>query len=284
MKASATRLKEVVYHLAGEIGSRGYNEKGNIAARDYILEQFTSMGYAPHLQGYDVDGRTYYNVVARYNPGQERKLIVGGHYDSVSGQPGADDNASAVAGVLETARLFIENRPEVPFTVEFVAFNLEEPPFFAGSHMGSYVHADSVKDEQVIGMVNYEMIGYVSHEAGSQTVPPQLAGTVPDTGDFIHVLGSENHTAFPEKIARGMKEAGTVPVYHHDLPEHGEFSRLSDHMNYWTHNIPAVMIGDTSFLRNPNYHTMQDLPDTLDYAFMAGVVEAVCHAVVNHLQ
>ncbi len=284
MKASGERLRATVNYLAGELGSRGYDEPGNTLARDYIREQFRAMGYEPVLQTYEAGGRMYDNVIAVYNPGKERKMIIGGHFDSVSGQPGADDNASAVAGVLETARLFQQNRPELPFTVEFVAFNLEEPPFFSSPAMGSHVHAASLNKDEVVGMINYEMIGYFTSEPGSQTVPPELAGTVPDTGDFIHVMGSVKHPGFGDKVAAGMQEAGEVPVYHHNLPERGEFSRLSDHMNYWDHGIPAVMVGDTSFLRNLNYHTLNDLPETLDYKTMAGVVSAVYHAVVHYIR
>ncbi|MDQ3101811.1 MAG: M28 family peptidase, partial [Bacteroidota bacterium] len=142
-------------------------------------------------------------MIATYNHAGIRTLVIGAHYDVAGEQPGADDNASAVAGLLEVARMLFRTKPELDYRIDLVAYCLEEPPYFATKEMGSYVHAKSLKDAgtDVIGMISLEMIGYFSDEPGSQNFPsPELAELYPNTANFIIVVGVEEHAAFAQKV------------------------------------------------------------------------------------
>lgn len=140
---------------------------------DYIKEEFKKAGFTTEDQKWIAEGNEYTNVIASYNAHKSKRLIIGAHYDVCGDQPGADDNASAVAGLLETARQIAEAKPDIDYRIDFVAYCLEEPPFFATENMGSYVHAKSLSDNkiEVLGMICYEMIGYFSDEPNSQPYP-----------------------------------------------------------------------------------------------------------------
>jgi len=227
----------------------------------------------------------YKNILASYQPEKSRRLIVGAHYDVCGNQPGADDNASAVAGLLETARLIAENQPEIEYRIDFVAYCLEEPPFFGSDEMGSYIHAESLRIDQVdvIGMICYEMIGYFSGEPGSQTFPfPELASLYPSIGNFIVVVGNNNCVEFGNQVFNLMSKDSEVGVEKIFLPAGSELAGLSDHRNYWQFGYPAIMINDTSFLRNPiNYHELSDTIDTLNFEKMKAVVDSAYQAIIH---
>jgi hypothetical protein len=251
-------------------------------AADYINSEFAKAGLATDEQRWKVRGQEYRNVIASYNATKKNRLIVGAHYDVCGDQPGADDNASAVAGLLETARLIARNKPDVDFRIDFVAYNLEEPPHFAQTEMGSYVHAKYLKDHHipVVGMLCYEMIGYFSDEPNSQNFPnPELARIYPHTGNFIIVVGLQKQNEFSSKVHRLMKQGAAIDVQLINFPTSAGLAGLSDHRNYWHFGFPAVMINDTSFLRNPNYHKKSDTIETLNFEKMAAVVNAAYNAV-----
>lgn len=250
----------------------------------YISGELYSYGYGVTHQMWEVEGRTYINVIAHYLPEKPRKLIVGAHYDVAGDQPGADDNASAVAGLLETARMVALSQPDLDYGIEFVAFCLEEPPFFGTEEMGSYVHAKSLNenDTEVIGMICYEMIGYFSDEPGSQEYPhPALARFFPDRANFITVVGRQRDEAFNNKVHELMRKGSGINVEVISMPDVIQLSGLSDHSSYWKFGYPACMINDTSFMRNPHYHKMSDDIDTLDFVKMTEVVNSTFRAVVG---
>lgn len=229
-------------------------------------------------------GKEYRNIIASYKPNELRRLIVGAHYDVAGNQPGADDNASGIAGMLETARLVMENMPEPGYGIDFVAYSLEEPPFFGTVMMGSHVHAGSLsmKMTPVIGMACYEMIGYFSDEPGSQEIPPGiLHGRYPDTSNFIVVVGVEKHRVFNERFHQLMAADSKIDVMLASFPDGGGFAGLSDQSSYRAFGYKAVMINDTSFLRNKNYHKKSDTIDTLDFERMAHVVGSAYNAVTG---
>jgi len=249
----------------------------------YLRSEFKEAGVVPQDQTWNVSGNKYTNVIASYNPEKSKRLIVGAHYDVAGDQPGADDNASAVAGLLETARLLCENKPNLDYRIDLVAYCLEEPPYFATDQMGSYIHAKSLyeEDADVTGMICYEMIGYFSEEPGSQGFPdPAWARIYPDRGNFIIVVGTHEFSAFNQKVHKLMQQDAKIDVQAIELAREG-LAGMSDQRSYWRFNYPALMINDTSFLRNPNYHMKSDTIDTLDFDKLTEVVNCCYRAVVG---
>jgi len=267
---------------------RPYRNYKNLDALDkactYISGEFARHGYKPLEQNWEAEGNEYKNIIASYQEDKERRLIIGAHYDVAGDQEGADDNASAVAGLLETARLISENQPELDYGIDFVAYNLEELPFFTTEKMGSFIHAKSLKDSgvNVLGMICYEMIGYFSDEPGSQKFPSEeVALMYPDTGNYIVVVGIEKCRKFNTLFHGLMTEHGGIAVERIVFPDENELAARSDQRNYWKFGYDALMINDTSFMRNPNYHQLSDTIDTLNFDKMTGVVSSCYHAVIH---
>jgi hypothetical protein len=284
-------LKETFYRhvdfLTALSPARNYRHTATLAkVCHYLTQEFHSMGTIPEEQSWIAEGHEYKNIIASYNPEKTSRLVVGAHYDVAGDQPGADDNASAVAGLLETARLVFEQQPVIDYRIDFVAYCLEEPPFFGTQAMGSYVHAKSLYDggANVLCMICYEMIGYFSDEPNSQKFPsPHLATIYPTTGNFIIVVGIEKYKRFNEQVHRLMQQPGGIDVQVISFPPGvgSEYAGLSDQRNYWTFGYPALMINDSSFLRNPHYHQITDTIDTLDFDRMKAAVDGAYHAIVN---
>ena len=252
---------------------------------DYIQNEFQSYGYSTRLQQWEARGNIYENIITSYQPEKKQKLIVGAHYDVCGDQPGADDNASAVAGLLETARLINLNKPKLDYGIEFVAYCLEEPPFFGTNFMGSYVHAESLYNAKtdVLGMVCYEMIGYFSDAPASQNYPTkELRDLYPDTANFIIVVGIEPCNPFNQQFFKTMKTGYEIDVQMIEF-ENARIglASMSEQMNYWEFNYNVVMINDTSFLRNPNYHLPSDTIEILDFDKMRMVVDSTYNAIIK---
>lgn len=254
-----------------------------IFSRDFIAERFRNLGYEVELQEIPVGDVVHHNVVARYGPSSPEVIVIGAHYDACGADnPGADDNASGVAGLLEIARLLALEKPNLPHGVELVAFTLEEPPFFRTEHMGSVHHARKIRDEgrRVLLMLSLEMIGYFSDEVGSQkyNLGP-LYALYPWTGNFIGLIGNTNHRRLQRDVKRHMIGNSHVPVYSISAPPGIPGVDFSDHRSYWAHGWPAFMVTDTAFLRNDQYHKPGDTPERLDYRRMAEVVRGVYGAI-----
>jgi Zn-dependent M28 family amino/carboxypeptidase len=256
----------------------------------YIEDTLRHFGYAQaEYQRWtpDVLDQSYSNLILRYNPGQDHKLVVGAHYDVCGDQPGADDNGSAVVGLMETARLLAEARPSLGYTVEIVWYCLEEPPFFDTPYMGSYIHAESCNRDRAtktLAMINFEMIGYFSDLPGSQILPhEEIEGTgeIGDVGDFICAVGIREHDALVRFVASHMQQQPAIRTHGIIFDDPHGWAGLSDHRNYWDLGIPALMINNTAMLRNRNYHQPTDDYDTIDFERMAAVVHAVWNAVTG---
>ncbi len=250
----------------------------------YIQGRFTAYGYQPEFQPYQAEGKTYKNVIASYGPKDAPRLVVGAHYDVCGDQDGADDNASGVAGLLELARLIQIEKPVLPYRIDFVAYTLEEPPFFRSDWMGSAVHAKYLNDNhiEVKGMVCLEMIGYFSDEPHSQDYPSvALKLFYPSTGDFITVVGKIGQGGFLKQVKKGMKGGSDISVKSINAPSFIPGVDFSDHLNYWAYDYDAVMITNTAFFRNRNYHHETDTIETLDFVRMNEVVKGVYNAIVT---
>lgn len=280
------RLHTHVDRLAGLIGPRPLSKPAAFeAAATYVEREFQALGDAPEREWYDAGGRQVANIVTS-RPGTSRPheiVVLGAHYDTVSTTPGADDNASAVAMLIETARLL--RSTTTARTVRFVGFACEEPPHFHTDTMGSQFHARQcrLRSEQIVGMLCLEMVGYYSTAAGSQKVPngiPRfLHRLFPRRGDFLAAVGNLRSKALSWNFRRGFKRATRCPLFSIVLPESIHEIRLSDNSSFWDQGYPALMLTDTSFLRNPHYHLASDLPDTLDYERMAHATLGVAGAL-----
>ena len=279
-KPNLSRLTE---HLRRVTGERNFQTSPSslIQTQSYLQEQLESYGFEVHREPFFFSGQTFSNLVARLalNPNRPR-LLVGAHFDSVSGSPGADDNASGVAAFLETARLYAQGRTEKS-AVEFVAFNLEEHGM-----IGSQAYAQQLKKERVplSGMLSLEMVGYASKDKGSQKMPFFLKPFYPDAGDFIGLVANRASAEFLKKAEKIFRSVEMLPVETLVLPANGWIfpaARLSDHSPFWDQNYPALLVTDTSFYRNPNYHVESDTVETLDLEFLANVTEAVARTVME---
>jgi len=281
--------KENIYtHVEFLTNIRPYRNFENLEslqkAKDYISRTFVSYGLEVKEQKWLADSKEYSNVIASYEPEKKKRVIVGAHYDVCGDQPGADDNASAVAGLLETARLTMKNKPNLDYGIDFVSFCLEEPPFWETELMGSYIHSKSLKENgiEVKGMICYEMIGYFSDEPNSQASPdPKLAELYPSTANFILVVGIKKFEKLTSKFYTAMAKNSKVDVQKVILEDTNEWAYLSDHRNYWHFDFPGLMINDTSFLRNPNYHKITDTIETLDFEKLTAVIDGAYNGIVS---
>lgn len=245
-------------------------------AADYIADLLERAGGRVESQTFRVAGRDYRNVIARFGPEDGERLVIGAHYDAVQGTPGADDNASGVAGLLELARALGREPP--PLRVDLVAYTLEEPPHFQTDRMGSAVHARALKEAgvRVRAMLSLEMLGTYSDAPDSQDYPlAALRLRYPDTGHFIGVVGIPQDGGLTDAVAAAMRAGSPLPVESLTAPRALPGVDFSDHASFWDQGYRAVMVTDTAFLRNPRYHTGEDTWDTLDYERMAQAVQAV---------
>lgn len=276
---SAEKLRAHVVMLSQTFHPRDWSHPENMArCADYIAQHFTNAGAVVESQVIDFHGKTYRNVIGLFRAGQGPRVIVGAHYDSCGTTPGADDNASGVAALIELAYLL--GKAPLPYEVELVAYANEEPPFFRTEHMGSAVHAKSVAGQQIKGVIVFEMVGYFQDAPGSQGFPSALLQMwYPSRGNFIGVVGPSNQGGWIKRVKVGMKGATDLPVYSIRAPSAIPGIDLSDHASYWPYNINAVMVTDTSFYRNEAYHTSEDTADRLDYVRMSKVVVAVSAAL-----
>ncbi|MDI6889916.1 MAG: M28 family peptidase [Thermodesulfovibrionales bacterium] len=294
IKEIETNLEVTVRFLSEEIGSRSYKDLEELErSADYIEEKMVSSGCDVKRQSFTYMGNTYHNIIGEVSPvrkdisngvrgdKESETLIIGAHYDTVPGTPGADDNASGIAGLLELARL-AALKPS-PRTVRFVAFTLEEPPLFKTRHMGSYMYAKSLKKEKVKveGMISLEMIGYFCERKGCQYYPfPFFKLFYPEKGDFIAFVGNISSRAFTKRVKNAFQKASTLPVESLNTVSIVPGVDFSDHSSFWSFGYPAFMITDTAFYRNPNYHTAGDRAHTLDYKTMALLIYGLKSALI----
>jgi hypothetical protein len=277
------RLNAHVARLASDFAPRDYKRLWNLnKCADYIKSEFSLSGGAVSEQTYEIGGNVYRNIIVMFGPETNSRIVVGAHYDGCGDTPGADDNASGVAGLIELAHLL--GRTELKQQIELVAYTLGEPPFFRTANMGSARHARRLRENGVglEGMLCLEMIGYYSDEPNSQRFPSLLLRLFyPDTGNFIGIIGSYGDRALVKKTKTAMKGATDLPVYSMCASRSFPMIDFSDHLNYWNEGYTAAMITDTAYMRNLNYHSSRDLPETLDYDRMANVVVGVYEAVMS---
>jgi len=266
-------MKDIVRNLCSF--NRFFKSKEIYKAQRFIISEFKKLNLKIKLQPIHTEYGSFYNIRASKNFETDNKIIISAHYDTFKNYPGADDNASGIAGVIECARkLNISNYP-----LEFVAFCLEEPPFYGTDKMGSFVYAKNLKEEnqKIAGAVVFEMIGYYSDY---QKIPDELADVIPSNkGDFIVNVANEKSANFLEKL---NLKANNLKSY--NLVTDNQLARLSDNRSFWDFDYEAIMITDTAFLRNPNYHTLKDTIETLDFEKMEKVVDMVVNGIENYFK
>ncbi len=280
----ARNLYDHVERLSVGIGSRSVLEYEKIEeTKRYILSVLARYGYRPDIQGFPYEGRMYGNVVATIEgKGKSAEtVVVGAHYDTVTGTPGADDNASGVAVLLELSRLLRDSRPDR--TLRLVFFCLEEPPVFRTPSMGSFVYAERAKaaGEQVSAMISLEMLGYYGTAAGGQAFPlPFMNFFFPTTPDFVAVVGNLSSRRLVRDIAASIRETG-MAVETLSTVSFVPGVDFSDHRSFWKMGYPAAMLTDTAFYRNPHYHGSSDTIDSLDFGRMALLLEGLERTIRN---
>ncbi|MBL9147315.1 MAG: M28 family peptidase [Phycisphaerae bacterium] len=271
-----TSVRAHVDMLAGLIGPRHLGRPSSFdATLAYLRKCLGRHGETLRDETYDVDGHVVRNLILERlgTRHPDRIVVLGAHYDTVPTTPGADDNASAVAALLESASLLFG--VELPYTVRFVAFANEEPPYFYSELMGSQVHARRARQrgDDIRAMVCLEMLGYFRDEVGSQGIPsgiPRfLRRLFPSRGDFLASVGNLRSVRNVWQFDRGFRAASRLPLFSIALPERVREIRLSDNSSFWDQGYPAIMLTDTSFFRNPHYHLRSDTADTLDYPRLA---------------
>ena len=293
IRTTQQRLQDHVKTLTITIGERSVLLPGNLEkTRAYIEKFYQDIGVSVHCEPYPYRNFTVSNVVAQIsfceNP--TKYYLVGAHYDSVAGTVGADDNASAIAVQLETARhlMMLKDHLEMDVTVKFVSFPLEEPPTFGTRHMGSSVYAHNAwkSKEQIDGMICLEMVGYTCHDEGCQDYPfPLMFFDYPKQGNFIGIVGNSKSRKFTNDLFEAFGRNPDLPVIKLTVPVGGFLLpsvRLSDHSSFWHRGYKAVMVTDTAFYRNPHYHRISDTMEKLDYAFMAELVKSLLLYFCSH--
>ena len=260
---------------------RNIDSLNNVAL--YLEDRFKDIGLETYFQNYVVDNNEYKNVIATLNPQYEKRLIIGAHYDVCGDFQGADDNASAVAGLIQTAKQLYAIKDILPIRIDFVCFTLEEPPYYGTQNMGSYVYAKYLFDNKidVIGMINYEMIGYFTNENVdlsklSMFITKKQADI--SKGNFIAMVCNEQSQNFMsefdfENIDKNIEYVEAM------IPTPINQITASDHLNFWKFGYKAIMVTDTAHFRNPNYHTANDTLETLDVNKMQCVVNLVVESI-----
>jgi Zn-dependent M28 family amino/carboxypeptidase len=293
IQQTGQRLEAHLRALTETIGERSVRYPENLTkTAGYIQSFYEDIGIAVHTEPYDYSGFKVANVVADISSGPQpsHRYLLGAHYDSVSGTVGADDNASAIAVQLETARgvkaLF--DREDLDLAVTFVSFALEEPPVYGTRYMGSRVYAKKAreKQEKIDGMICLEMVGYACYKPGCQNYPFPLGFFgYPKQGNYIGIVGNFKSGDFTQALFKAFQKNPQLPVIKLRIPFNGRILpavRLSDHASFWDQGFKGVMITDTAFFRNPHYHRSSDTMEKLDYRFMAELVESLLIFFKSH--
>ena len=270
-------LRANVQKLAGEIGERNMWHYAQLnAAADFIEDSFSHAGLRRRRDSYDVHGQACHNIEAEISGARPEILLIGAHYDSVFGSPGANDNGTGVAATLALAKRFVGRKPE--HTLRFVAFVNEEPPYFLSDEMGSFIYAGRCKarGDKISAMISLETIGYFSDAPHSQTYPsPGLGLFYPKVGNFIGFVSNVPSRALLRSVVALFRKHAKLPSEGAALPGFIPGVSWSDQWSFWRQGYPGIMVTDTAPFRYPYYHSSSDTPDKLDYDRFTLVVSAM---------
>lgn len=280
------RIKDNLFHhihyLAHTIGERNITIPGSLdKSAEYIAESFASLGYDVSFQEFESSGQVVRNIEVEMKGRslEDEILVIGAHYDSVAGAIGANDNGSGVAAVLELARLLKDSQPER--TIRFVAFVNEEPPYFQTNEMGSLVYAkrSHEREENIVGMMSIETIGYYSDKPDSQKYPFPLHLFYPSEGNFIGFISNYPSRKFLTKTIGSFRDVAKIPSEGAAITQLVPGVGWSDHWSFWQYDYPAIMITDTAPYRYPHYHTYDDTVDKVNTENAARVVSGMVEVI-----
>ncbi|MBD3288871.1 M28 family peptidase [candidate division KSB1 bacterium] len=279
-------IRKNLYHhvdvLSNQIGERTIANEGSLQKTvDYIWEQMQRSSLELERVNFSFEGHTFTNIVAekKGSSADDQIILIGAHYDTVEDSPGADDNATGIAALLEMVRLFDEfdNRR----TYRFVAFALEEPPYHGTPQMGSHMYAELCQQrcDNVLFMTSLEMLGYFLNKENSQRYPqPQLALKHPSRGNFISVVGDEESKPLVKTVSKTIANFTRIPIEIFITHRATPGANLSDHASFWKFGFRAIMITDTAFYRNPHYHKPDDTIDTINFKKFANLLNGIAAA------
>ena len=283
-KADTTLIKQHLTTITKRDKARHFmnpDELDSVAA--FLYQEFSKSADSVYYQTYSANGTTYRNVIAIFGIKNQKRIIVGAHYDVCGNQQGADDNASGTVGLLELSRML--RGAELNNRIDLVAYTLEEPPFFRTEFMGSAIHAKSIEKnkDDILGMVSLEMIAYFDDKKGSQEYPLGiLKWFYGGKGNYITLVRKNSAGKFVKRFIRNYKKTKQIKAKKFAAPRSLPGIDFSDHLNYWDLGIDALMITDTSFYRNKNYHKETDTMETLDIARMAKVIQATYQVLISY--
>lgn len=280
--ASTDNLKVYLEQIIGPQGHRHYKNREELQrVSAWIKEQMRLFGIPCQYQNYAVNGLGYRNVVCTLTTGHSDKIIVGAHYDVFGEQQGADDNASGVAGVIETARILVQQKSQLAHNVEFVFYTLQEPPFFKTEQMGSFVHAKSIQAQKdhIRGVYILEMIGFYDENL-VQEYPAGLKWVYPQHANFIAAVSNIQSYDLSAKYCESMRILDRLECQRLVAPSFIAGMEFSDQLNYWKLDIPAMMITDTGHFRNKHNHSATDTLKTLNIAKMANVIDGLAYSLM----
>ena len=271
---TAEALDRHVTKLAGEIGERNLWANSLPPTVDYLTEELNQSGYTVMNQPFEAYNHKFENLWVEVPGGEKGNeiVVVGAHYDTVRGSPGADDNGSGTAAVLRLAKVFAN--VSLPRTLRFVFFANEEPPFFKNEGMGSVAYAEECRSrgDDIVAMYSMESMGFFSDEPDSQGYPPPFNFFYPTSGNFIGFIGDRSSAPLVRRSLRTFRESASVPSEGVAAPTWINGVDFSDHWSFIQAGYPGIMVSDSAFFRNEHYHTEGDLPETLDYDRMGRVV------------
>ncbi len=284
-RAVATRLESTVVALADTIGERNvWRPEGLERSALWVEDAFRQAGYEVTRQEFDVGEHTVRNIAAEIAGGEraDEIVVIGAHYDSAPGTPGANDNATGVSALVELARDLKDSKPSR--TIRFVAFVNEEPPFFQTDDMGSLRYARACREsgDTITAMLSLETIGYYTDEPRTQHYPPFFSWFYPDCGNFITFVGNMGSRSLVRRCVGRFRDEAAFPSEGASPPGWITGVGWSDQWAFWQIGVPAIMVTDTAPFRYPHYHQPTDTPDKIDYERLARVVDGLA-AVVGDL-
>lgn len=273
--ADTTIMTSHLKFLTQGPGYRNYRNPDQLnKIASYIYQHYSLYADTVYYQEFTVDGQVYKNVIASFGKMNKTRVVVGAHYDVCGNQAGADDNASGVTGLLELARMLTGQK--LHYRIDLVAYSLEEPPYFRSNFMGSYIHAQSLVTEKVYGMISLEMIGFFKDNRKSQTYPAGILKMIYGAkGNYITLVKKSSAGKFARQFSKEFKSTKIIRTKKFTGPASLPGIDFSDHLNYWKFGISAMMITDTAYYRNTNYHESTDTLETLDLSRMANVIDGV---------